>query len=270
MRINDHFHSRCSFDGEHSLTEMCRAAEAAGLQYLCLTDHCDLVDEYGNPYDSFDWAAVNRELEEARRDCPHMPVRRGIELGQAVLRPEAAERVLSEPGIDFVLGSMHVHPGGEDYYWMKYTSLAQCEALLETYLESLLALSRSDWMDSLAHLTYPIRYMRFRDGIPVELHPFDDLIREILKTLVERGKALELNTSGYRQGMGEPLPPAYVLRMYRELGGELLTIGTDAHVPQDMAAGLDRGQALLEQCGFRYVTIYQQRKPIQMKLEDVR
>ena len=91
----------------------------------------------------------------------------------------------------------------------------------------------------------------------------------ILKRLAERGKALELNTSGYRQGMGEPLPPAYILRMYREVGGELITIGTDAHEPAYMADGLQRGAAMLEECGFRYITLYQNRKPKQIKLEDV-
>ena len=220
--------------------------------------------------DSFDWSRVDAELSEARGAFPQLEIRRGVELGQALLRPEAAERVLSEPGIDFVLGSLHNTTSGLDYYWMKFTDRALCLKQLEEYLDYLLRLCATDWMDALAHLTYPLRYMHFRDGVDVDLHPFDDLVREILKRLAERGKALELNTSGYRQGMGEPLPSAYILRMYRELGGELITIGTDAHDPEDMADGLERGAALLEACGFRYVTLYKNRKPIQIRLEDVR
>ena len=91
----------------------------------------------------------------------------------------------------------------------------------------------------------------------------------ILKTLVERGKALELNASGYRQ-IGEPLPYRYILRMYRELGGELITLGTDAHEPRHMADGLSRAEALLEQLGFRYLTLYKNRKPEQIKLEELK
>ena len=269
MKVNYHFHSRVSFDAEYPLTEMCRAAETAGLKQLCLTDHCDLIDEYGRPSDGFDWTAVDKELAAARAKFPELEIRRGVELGEAVLRPEAAKQVLTEPGIDFVLGSMHNAATGQDFYWLRSTDRRECLTLLEEYLHTLLALSKTDWFDSLAHLTYPLRYMRYRNGVDVDLHPFDDVVREILKTLTERGKALEVNTSGYRQGMGEPLPPEYILRMYRELGGDLITIGTDAHEPAHMADGLERGAALLARCGFRYVTLYQNRIPKQMKLEDV-
>lgn len=269
MLTNDHFHSRCSFDAEYPLTELCQAALQAGVTNLCLTDHCDVVDEKGKPDDSFDWAKEDRELEAARRQfAGKLELRRGVELGQAILRPEAARRVLAEPGIDFVLGSMHNARSGIDFYYMKFSDRKQCQALLEDYLLCLLELSRTDWFDSLAHLTYPIRYMRTRDGVDVDFHPFDDLIREILKTLVERGKALELNTSGYRRNNGEPLPPAYILRMYRQLGGELITIGSDAHEPRHMADGLERGMALLQTCGFRYLTRYRDRKPQQIKMEE--
>ena len=114
MRWNYHLHSRCSFDAESPLTELCAAAEEAGITELCLTDHCDLVDEKGKPDDSFDWTAEKRELEEAQRAYPKLTIRKGIELGQAILRPEAARQVLAELGIDFVLGSMHNCPSGLD------------------------------------------------------------------------------------------------------------------------------------------------------------
>lgn len=266
MLVNYHVHSRCSFDAEHPLTEMCAAAKAVGIGELCLTDHCDLVNEKGQPDDSFDWTQEDRELEAARAAFPELTIRRGVELGQAILRPEAAERVLAEKHIDLVLGSMHNCPQGMDYYWIDYQSREQCLELIEEYLQCLLKLSKTDYFDSLAHLTYPLRYMRGRAGFDVDFRPFDDLVREILRTLIERGKSLELNTSGYRTNGGAPLPPDYVLRQYRELGGELVTIGTDAHVPEHMADGLERGMALLKACGFRYLTVYQERKPLQRRI----
>ena len=269
MRINYHVHSRCSFDAEYSLVEMCRSAVAMGITHLCLTDHCDLIDGEGNPFDSFVWKKEDAELRAARTAFPDLKISRGIELGQAIMRPEAANRVLSESGIDFVLGSMHNCRTGIDYYYIKYVDSIQCSMLLEDYLNSLLELAGTDWFDSLAHLTYPIRYMRARDGIAIDFHPFDDLVREILKTLVERGKALELNTSGYRTNQGEPLPPEYMIRMYRDLGGELITIGSDAHEPKHMDDGLEEGMALLRRCGFRYITMYQNRIPQQIRLEEM-
>lgn len=266
MLVNYHFHSICSFDGEYPLTDMCRAAEKAGITRLCLTDHCDLVDEHGKPWDKFSWADVDRQLEAAWAEFPELELRRGIELGQAILRPDAAERVLARPDIDFVLGSMHNDPQLGDYYYMHITDKAQGQALLETYMESLQKLGETDYFDSLAHMTYPLRYMNARDGLGVSLKPLSDQIREILKMLVYRGKALELNTSGYRTNGGEPLPGEEILRWYRELGGELITVGTDAHMPEHMADGLERGIELLRKTGFRYLTLYNKRKPQQILL----
>lgn len=267
MGVNYHFHSLCSFDAEHSLVDMCAAAERFGVTELCLTDHCDLIDENGRINDSWDWKNIDAQIAQAReRFRGKLNIRRGIELGQAILRPEAAERVLSEPGIDFVLGSMHNCRSGLDYYWIDFQTEQQCYELMEEYLQCLLELSRTDYFDSLAHLTYPLRYMRGRSGLKVDFRPYDDLVYEILKTLVHRGKALELNTSGYRNNSGEPLPPEYILGMYRGLGGDLITVGTDAHEPGHMNDGLEKGMALLEHCGFRYVTLYENRKPRQVPL----
>lgn len=266
MLTNYHFHSVCSFDGEYPLTEMCRAAVAAGVTRLCLTDHCDLVDEHGKPYDGFSWADVDRQLELAWAEYPQLDLRRGVELGQAVLRPEAAERILARTDIDFVLGSMHNDPQQGDFYYLHPADKAQGQAMLETYFHSLLTLARTDYFDSLAHLTYPLRYMNARDGLGVTLDPYSDLIRQILQVLIHRGKALELNTSGYRTNNGEPLPGPEVLCWYRELGGELITIGSDAHEMQYMAQGLEQGMELLREIGFRYLTLYKNRTPQQILL----
>lgn len=267
MLTNDHFHSICSFDADYPLTDLCRAAAAGGVGHLCLTDHCELVDEHGQPDDSFDWAAEDLQLEEARLAYPELDLRRGVELGQAILRPEAAERFLQEPNIDFVLGSMHLSRAGVDFYYMHFTTKEQCLSVLEEYFQVLLELSRTDYFDSLAHLTYPIRYMQYRDGVQFDLRGFDGLIDEILKTLVRRGKALELNTSILPEH-DRPQPDRYILERYRQLGGDLITIGSDAHAPDRMAAGLQAGMVLLEQCGFRYLTRYRERNPQQYKLED--
>lgn len=266
MNANYHFHSICSFDADYPLTEMCAAAQSAGLRHLCLTDHCDLVDEYGKPDDSFSWEKEDAQLKQARADFPELEIRRGVELGEAILRPDAAERLLSEKGIDFVLGSMHNALSGLDYYWIEFESEDHCYRLMEEYLQCLLRLSKTDYFDSLSHLTYPLRYMRGKAGFQVDFRRYDDLVQEILKTLVHRGKALELNTSGYRNNNGEPLPPEYMLKRYRQLGGDLITIGTDAHEPAHMTDGLERGCALLRSCGFRYLTLYKERKPQQILL----
>lgn len=89
MLANYHFHSLCSFDAEYPLTELCQAAADRGVQSLCLTDHCDVVNEQGQPDDSFDWSAVNAQLAAGRAAFPQLRIYKGVELGQAILRPEA-------------------------------------------------------------------------------------------------------------------------------------------------------------------------------------
>ena len=108
--------------------------------------------------------------------------------------------------------------------------------------------------------------MRVRDGVDVDLRPFDERVRELLGHVVARGRGIELNTSGYLNCGGEPMPPEYLLRLYRSLGGEIVTVGSDAHVPERMASYLAEGMELLRHVGFRYVTVFTGRKPEFIKL----
>lgn len=194
-----------------------------------------------SPMTGFPGRLWSSQLELARAEFPGLDLRKGVELGQAILRPQAAKQILAEPGIDFVLGSMHNDPQLGDFYCLHPADRAEGQKLLETYFQSLLTLVKTDFFDSLAHLSYPLRYMNGREGLGVSVAPCADLVREILSTLTERGKALELNTSGYRT-LGEPMPGAELLRWYRELGGELITIGQATPMcRRSMQAGLERG-----------------------------
>ena len=85
--------------------------------------------------------------------------------------------------------------------------------------------------------------------------------RQILEVLIAQGRALECNTGGYKYGLGEPNPSASVLKRYRELGGELITIGSDAHESRHLGYAFSQANSLLKECGFRYYTVYQNRKP---------
>lgn len=268
MLVNYHCHSICSMDCDIPMADMARAALSAGVQQVCFTDHCDTLDENGNfSPDAFSWDAEEREFALARAAVgDKMQLRLGVELGEAVVHPDYAEKVLSHDHIDFVIGSVHALADQPDFYFQHYDSRERCLKLLGDYLDQMLALSKTDFYDVLGHITYPLRYMRVRDGVDVDLRPFDERVREILRTVVGRGRGIELNTSGYLNCGGEPMPPEYLLRQYRELGGEIITIGSDAHVPERMASYLAEGMELLRRVGFRYVTVFTGRKPEFIKL----
>ena len=117
-----------------------------------------------------------------------------------------------------------------------------------------------DCFDSLGHLDYVVRYGPTRNR-EYDYRDYRDIIDEILKILIRNDKALECNTGGFHYGLGQPNPCEDILRRYRELGGELLTLGSDAHDPSRLGYDFDRARELLRSCGFSSYTVYHQRKP---------
>ena len=194
---------------------------------------------------------------------------RGIELGQPNQDLAAAEEALEGRDYDFVIGSIHNIRGYEDFFYLDYSQLepGYIDHLLTTYWEEELEVIHWGKFDSLGHLTYPLRYIEGDHGIPVDLTRHREAIDAIFRELIAAGKALEVNTSGYRQKIGRPLPDLPLVRRYRELGGELITLGSDAHSTQDLGKGIEAGMEMLREAGFRYFAVYEQHKPILLPLE---
>lgn len=271
MTLTDfHVHSDVSEDSHAAMWDMVCAEAAAGVGAMCFTNHCDLLncrDETPNPR----CREITRESAEklnAMREthAPPIEVRLGLELGEGHRDPALAAALAADSALDFVLGSLHLLPGYGDFYFQHYTSPAQCEGLFDLYLDELQQIASMDFYDVLAHLGYGRRYM-WRDGVDaaMTLSRFGDKIERLLRTVVEKGKGLELNCSGIRDGCG-PFPSEEILRLYRGLGGEIITVGSDAHRPEDAAKGIRAGYEILQNCGFDYITVFRQRKPEWIKL----
>jgi histidinol-phosphatase (PHP family) len=247
---------------------MARAAKEAGLACVCFTDHYDVINEKGELCPHYDWTSARRQQREVWQHMgAELETLYGIELGNAPADFAAAERALAEPGLDFVIGSIHnASPalGGIDYYYVDYAEEPEKASLhLRDYLESLLAVARWGNYDSLGHIPYPLRYMRQRAGLDIHLNRERELVEEILCTVVRAGKAIEINT--YR-GRGTLEDYVDIVKRFRELGGEFVTCGADAHRAEDAGKGLKNAYELLEACGFRYVTVYRQRESRPVKL----
>lgn len=266
--IDCHIHSACSDDGRDPMLDMARASYYAGVRFLCFTDHVDL-DDYRtglpdpNCFSGRDArrAAYREALAAAPAD---ISVRLGVELGEGNHDPARARAIAASPEFDFVLGSLHNVSGMQDFYGLDYRSEAACKKLFSLYVAELLELSKLDFYDSLAHIGYPIRYAR-RAGfteLAINMSSFGDELTVLLQNLIDGGRGIEINTAGYRDELiGGPIPPADVLRRYRDLGGEIITIGSDAHSVSHAAAGLKPGLELLQRVGFRDVTVFENRKP---------
>lgn len=266
--VDYHTHSCCSPDSTTRLEDMAVAARRAGLEELCTTDHCDLQQEDGSVLGSWNWAPVLSQYEKTARLCPwpDFNLLLGIELGGAHTDPARAKEILSGAPLDFVIGSVHnLSPGagGHDFYFLDYPTEEDCRQVLDDYFTSLLSLAALPCYDSLGHIIYPLRYMNGRAGHHMTLVPWADQLDRLLRTVIETGRAIEINTHGGRE-ITEWLP---ILKRYHALGGELITVGSDAHRPAHVGKGIRQSIELLRETGFRWLTVYRQRKPEQIKLQ---
>lgn len=263
---DSHTHSENSFDGNDNIIMMCESASNLGLYSLTVTDHCE-CQEYlqGNYQKSLSKSIL--DISKARALYhDRLLVLTGIELGQPTQNITAARDALSLTDYDFVLGSLHNLDKQQDFYYLNYNT-ENVPHILEKYFIEIFELVQQDCFDSLAHLTYPLRYIVGNAKINIKLEDYMDIINEILATLVKNHKALEVNTSGLRQVIGKTLPDEQIIRRYRELGGKYITIGSDAHRWGDIASGTEEGLHEILQCGFTHFTVYQKREPHLLPIE---
>lgn len=266
--FDTHTHSRYSTDARDEPRDMAEAALQKGLLGLCITDHfdCDEIPVFCTLENLRGAKAALKPLQEEYRG--RLILCRGVELAQGILGPNEARYALALGGYDYVLGSVHAARWRQDFYMVKwYDPPRPKEELVREYFEACLKLAQWDAVDAVAHFGYLRRYATARDGVPLDYTPCRDLIEETLRTVIATGKALEVNTSGFRYGLPEWIPEEGILRRYRELGGELVTIGSDAHRCEDIAADHREAQAMLKALGFRRYVYYQNRQPVFLPLE---
>ena len=264
MYLTDyHMHSSCSPDAKFTMTRMAQAAVEHGLQEICFTDHLDTV-LWGSyePRTDFDWAPLPRQAEEAReRWGDRVTIRLGVELGEAALSFDRAEALLKDaPPLDFIIGSVHLMGprfGREDLYFIPKADEAYYHDVIDDYLDDVLALARWGQFQVLGHLTLPVRYIWDNARLRMDFSAHLDKVEEIFRTIIPRGVGIECNTN---RG-AVPLPDERILRLYREMGGEIITIGSDAHSPEYVGCRAAETQELLRACGFRYITTFERGKP---------
>lgn len=276
MLLDLHTHTSWSPDAKDPALALCLRAEELGLERLAITDHCDCnfwLPEGEGSYpecqlcDSMMFGARDyalKSIEEVSKLKERFPfLLCGIELGQPLQAPEAAASVTSRPELDFIIGSHHMNLNTADFYWLKYREMTeeQIYSLLRDCFDQMLAMCREADFDVLGHLTYPLRYIVGDWGIELDMAPFEEAIREIFRTLISRGRGIEINTSGLRQKIAETLPPLRYVKLYRELGGEIITVGSDAHSADQLAAGIGEGIELARAAGFDRLTYFKGRKP---------
>ena len=257
-----HMHTVVSFDGRDRGIQMAQAAKNAGLKEICFTDHLD-YDPLGKMgVLAFDTAAYNAEYDDL--ELPGLKIRRGMEFGMTVDNRALFKEDLQRRPFDFVLGSIHF-VDDLDVYFAEYWNGKTVFEAERRYLEATLDCVRlHDDFDVLAHLTYIGKTTAHHAPRAVPFDEHREIIDEILKVLADKGKGMELNTSGLDR-CGSFLPTADYFRRFKELGGQIITIGSDAHSASRV------GQYSFDACEifkdiFGYVCTFENRQPIFHKL----
>ena len=190
----------------------------------------------------------------------------GIELGQPHLDPEVSKRFANCGDFDLVIGSLHdLKPGRDIYRDFAFDTVEQCDAVYRDFFDEARELVHRCDVDVFGHYDYPLRLMD-KAGVAPNMERWKDRMLPFLKDLAQSGIALELNTVGLRRWMGRPAGESWILQAFREYGGKRVTIGSDAHHTYHVGAGVKETCAILRENGFDSVTIYRQRKPIQLSI----
>lgn len=257
--IDCHTHTNNSPDGFDAVDAMCIRALECGLSAYAITDHCEANSYYEEEYDKTSVRSIE-QITKAKEKYKNLNLICGIELGQANQNYENAEKVISDTRLDFVIGSVHNLTDFADFAFLDYPHENKAH-LLEAYYKEMQEIC--DWgkFDILGHLTYPLRYIVGEQGFEIDMSPYTDQIKKIFRTLIEKGKGIEINTSGLRQKYGKTFPDIEYIKLYREMGGEILSIGSDAHRPEDIAKGIKEGCEIALEAGFNKLCIFKNRRP---------
>lgn len=267
MIISDyHNHTYFSADCDASAESMIEKAISLGLSRLCITDHMDPDMNFPDMDFTFDipeYQKKHKEWKEKYKD--QIQILTGIELG---LQPHIAKdlkQILASGHFDFVIGSAHLCDGIDPYfpeYWIGKTEYEGTYRYFEYILECIHAF---DDFDVFGHVDYIVRYGPTK-AENYSYHKYKEILDEILKALISKNIGLELNTAGLKYGLGFAHPHMDILKRYKELGGEIITVGSDGHNPEHLAYDFDKVPAILKEAGFEYYTIFEDRKPSFIKL----
>ena len=255
-----HLHSSFSGDSDTPMEEIIQSAIKKGLKQICFTEHMDFnypyrpdmqdkVFELKTDSYLYDLLRYKQKYESEITICF------GVELGlqDSVVR----ENVIyaKSHDFDFIIASSHLCNGVDPFYPEFYEGRTEEEAYREYFISILNNVKKFQNFDVYGHLDYVVRYGPNKDA-NYNFETYKDIFDSILKYLIENEKGIELNTGGLKKGLKDVHPCTAVLKRYKELGGEIITIGSDAHTVVNVADHFDKAQEVLQNCGFKYYTIF--------------
>ncbi|MDO5650030.1 MAG: histidinol-phosphatase HisJ family protein [Gallicola sp.] len=256
-----HNHCEFSFDSSTPMEENVKRAVDLKLQYLSITDHLDLFYPHEDYRKMIDIKGYFRKFHRLEKEYEgKIKLLSGIEVGIQKTTAKVNDDIIRSFPFDFVIGSIHEINGEDlvtDFVIEKFDTLKDFYKYY--YEETQKAVESSEGFDVLGHIDYMDRYVEDISQIP-DISDYKEYIVPTLKNLISRKKGIEINTAGPRKGLPYMHPKKQVLEWYKELGGDIITIGSDAHKAEDIGKGVEEACDLLKECGFTRVSIFEKRK----------
>lgn len=258
-----HIHSNFSADCETPMEKTIEQAIKLGLEEICFTEHIDYDYPDTSIQFEFDLDQYDRKLKEMQAAyAGKLQIKKGIEIGVQPHLLNRYETFINEEAFDFVICSMHTAEKKDLHSGDFFKDYTVDEAHQAYYEELLQCVKNYKNFDILGHVDLVKRYTKEKSS-----KDFHDILAEIFKEIIPKGKGIELNTSGVRYGLESGMPSLDILKLYKECGGEILTIGSDSHVETTLAYQFKESFEMLQAIGFRYVATFADRKPVFHSIE---
>lgn len=265
FRADYHMHTNFSIDSEAPMEDMINSAIDKGMNEIAITDHADFDTKYYPVPDYTDYIPFFSNLKEKYKD--KIEITLGVEIGLENKWSETINKFASAYDFDFIIGSSHATQTLDLYFDQKeYFSTKTKKEAYTIYFEEIIKNIRTcPKFNVYGHIDFVSRYGMYNDN-SLEYKDYADLIDTALKLLIEKNKGIEVNTSGFRYGINNTYPSLTILKRYKELGGEIITAGSDSHKPEDVADHIDYAYSLIQEAGFKYITLFRKQQPEFIKI----
>lgn len=264
LKADFHVHTEFSNDCSVKVEKQIESAINLGLEYICFTDHCDM--DYPSPEKESEYMLDTKcyiekinSLKEKYKS--KIKVLCGVEIGLMPYLKDRINQYVRNYDFDFIIGSSHM-VNGIDPAFGKFFEGRDEKLAYREYFESILENVKTfNNYNVYGHLDYVVRYGPNKNKY-FDFNDYKEVFEEILKIIIKNDKGIEVNTAGLRKGLGYPHPHKDILKMYKDLGGEIITVGSDAHLPDHIGYKFDEAKEYLMSEGFKYYTIFENKKPV--------
>ncbi|MCM3225478.1 histidinol-phosphatase HisJ family protein [Terribacillus saccharophilus] len=257
MYMDYHHHTNNSIDSKAIMQDVCEQAISKGIKEICFTEHFS-VNPSAPTYGHMDFAKYQQDIKDSQDSYGNqLTIKMGIELCEPHLMMDVYQTELNSIPFDFIMGSVH-NIGNQK---LRLHLRANEDTFYDDYFAEMYKLVSDADIDVLAHIDLMKRYAVQEGHNVYTFEQHKDQIAAILEKAIQRGIGIEINTSGMRSSLSEALPTPQIVSLYNDLGGKILTLGSDSHKAETVGAGIKEAAQIARQCGFTHICQFDKREP---------